>query len=162
VIDLNNFKTQIKTIFDAANTTTASTDLSSGLVRRIQRVVKYNPGKLPIQASLYPCVAIHTAAKTIENVTIARTQANGKRKAEIDFTIDGIVWNSAIDSDGDPADDDCESLMENIEEIMRANPTVAGIATWSFPTAVTYHQIRLDEESHMRIGRMNYRATVFY
>ena len=162
-LDLNDFKEQIQSIFQTANTTTAATDLSTGLGTRVQRIMKINPARIPIQASLYPCVTIYIESKSIEMATIAINQTNAKRRADIDFKIGGIVWNSTNnDPEVDPSDDDCESLMENIEQIMRSNPTIAGLATWSYPTNVTYHALRVDEETHLRAGLMNYRATVFY
>lgn len=162
-VDLNQLKESIQGIFETANTTTASRDLSSGLERRVQKVLKVNPARIPIQASFYPCVTIYIDSKSIQIQDIARTQLNAKRRADIDVKIVGAVWNSNnLLKDEDPADDDCESLMENIEEILRGDPTVSGQVTWSFPTNVTYHQLPIDEETHLRAGFLNFRGTVFY
>lgn len=162
-IDLNNLKEQVQSIFQVANTTTASRDLSNGLETRIQRVLKVNPARIPVQASWYPFVTCYIANKSISNVDFAKDQLTAKRKAVIDLKIVGAVWNSTIsDDEVDPADEDCEDLMENIEQIMRANPTLGGVATWSYPTDITYHNASLDEETHIRVGMMNLEATVFY
>lgn len=163
-LDLNNIKTQIKSILDTANTTTASpVDLSSGLSTRVQRVLKVNVERIPIQASLYPCVTVFFDTKSMETETIAINQNKGVRKATIDAKIVGLTWNPNFQSvDADPPDEDLEDLMENIEEIMRANSTVNSLCTWSTPTEVSYHSGSFDEETHLRAGIMNFRMTVFY
>lgn len=162
-IDLNNLKEQIQTIFEQANTTTASRDLSSGLETRVQRVLKINPARIPVQASWYPFVTIYIDNKAISPEGIAVNQANAKRKSVVDVKIIGAVWNSTIsDDEADPADDDCDDLMENIEEILRSNSTLNGVATWAFPTEVTYHNASFDEETHIRAGILNLEATIFY
>ena len=163
VIDLNNIKTQIKAILDASNTTTASTDLSSGMETRVQKVLKLHPARIPIQATWHPYVTVFLDQKDIDETTMQASQAAGKRKATIGVKIVGVVWNSTVtDAAADDASDDAESLMENIEQIMRGNPTLNGIATWSRPEGVTFHNMQIEEETHIRAGMMSYRVTVFY
>lgn len=162
-IDLNNFKEQIQSILDAANTLTAQQDLSSGLADRVQKVLKVNPARIPIQASFYPCVTCYIDRKVVQNDGIAKDQLTAKRRARVTLKIVGAVWNSTISADDeDPADEDCESLMENIEQILRANPTIAGVATWSFPTDVTYHNVAIEEDTHLRAGILSLEASIFY
>ena len=162
-VDINNLKEQIQSIFETANTTTASRDLSSGLETRVQRILKVNPARIPVQSSWHPYVTIYTDSKDIEPSDIAISQANAKRRADIDLKIVGVVWNSTVsDEELDPADEDCEDLMENIEEILRANPTIAGTVTWAFPSTVDYHGATLDEDTHLRAGVMTLKATIFY
>lgn len=162
-VDLNNLKEQIQTLLQNANTTTASRDLSSGLQDRVTHVLKVNPTRLPIQASFYPCVTVFVARKEVEQKTIAIDQMRGRRQAKVDVKIIGMVMNTIVtDSEVDEADEDCESLMENIEEILRANPTLNSAATWQLPTLVTYHNVGYDEEAHLRAGILNLQATIFY
>lgn len=162
-VDLNNVKEQIQSIFQAANTTTASRDLSNGLETRVQRVLKINPSRIPVQATWYPFVTCYIDAKDIELVDFAVNQSSARRKAQIDIKIVGAVWNSSIvDEEVDPADEDCEDLMENIEEILRANSTLGGVVTWAKPTGVTYHNVGLDEGTHIRAGILNLEANIFY
>lgn len=162
-INLNTIKTQIKSVLDTANTTTASVDLSSGLETRVQRVLTVNPGRIPVQSSWYPFVSIFIDSKNLEMKDIAINQINAKRRADINIKIVGAVWNSTVtDETKDPADDDCEKLMEQIEEIIRRNPTIDSNLLYSFPTDVTYHSANLDEESHLRIGILNLRGTIYY
>lgn len=162
-IDLNNLKTQLQTIFSAANTTTASRDLSNGLETRVQSILTVNPARIPVQSSWYPFVTIYIDSKEITQEGFVKDQVTAKRKSIIDVKVIGAVWNSTVvDNQVDPADDDCESLMENIEEILRSNPTIAGVATWSIPTNVTYHSAPIAEEASLRAGILNLQTTVFY
>jgi hypothetical protein len=161
--DLNNLKEQIQGIFQTANTTTATRDLSSGLESRVQRVLKVNPARIPIQASWYPYVTIYIDDKEISAQGMVKNQLTARRQGKIDIKIIGAVWNSTVtDEEIDPADEDCEDLMENIEEILRANPTLEGVVTWQFPNLVTYHSAPVDEDAHIRAGILNLEATVFY
>ena len=163
VIDLNGIKNQLRTIFNTANTTTASTDLSSGLESRVQQVLTVNPSRIPIQSTWYPYVTVYLDAKDIEEQTINKNQVNGKRRAELDIKIVGAVWNSTVsDETKDDASDDAESLMENIEEILRSNTDIGALVNWSFPTGVTYHNLKLEGRSSIRAGIMNYRAIKVY
>lgn len=162
-IDLNNLKEQVQTILQDANTTTASRDLSSGLTTRVQKVLKINPGRIPVQSSWYPFVTIFVDSKTVSLLDMAATKLTAKRRAEVDLKIIGAVWNSiSTDNEVDPADDDCEDLMENIEEILRRNDTLNSTVTWHATTDVKYHNANLDEEVHLRVGILNLRASVFY
>lgn len=162
-VDLNNLKEQIQSIFQTANTTTATRDLSNGLESRVQAVLKVNPSRIPIQANWYPFVTCYIESKEIELVTIAKDQLTAKRRCQVDVKIVGAVWNSSIsDAEVDPADEDCEDLMENIEEVLRANPTLGGVATWSYPTGVSYHNVGLDEGVHIRAGILNLKTDIFY
>lgn len=163
MIDLNNLKTQITSIFDAANTTTATQDLSEGMETRVQRVLRVNPERIPIQADWHPFVTVWIESKELNPEDFAVNQTTAKRRGEVAVKIAGCVWNSSIsDEEDDPADDDCEKLMENLEEVLRANPTLNGLALWSFPTRVTYHNRQIEEGVHIRAGILHLVATVFY
>src|ERR1041385_133405 len=153
MIDLNNLKEQIQTLLQNANTTTASIYLSNNLETKVQRVLKVNPARIPVQASWYPFVTCMIDSKKIEPSDFVKDQATAKRKASIRVKVIGSVWNSTVsDEELDPADEDCEKLMESVEAILRADPTIAGTSTWQFPSDVTYHNIQLDEETHIRAG----------
>lgn len=163
-VNLNNIKTQFKTIFDAANTTTASPlDLSTGLTNRVQQVLKVNPIKIPIQSSLFPYVTIYTTAKTIDADQIARDQITARRIAEIDLSIVGAVWEqNSISQTVDPGDEQIEKLMENVEELLRRNYKLNGAVEWTKPQKVSYHTYPISEETHMRVGLLEVVAKVTY
>lgn len=164
-LDLNTIKDNVQNILEAANTTTASVDLSSGLERRVQKVLKVNPGRIPVQPSWFPFVTVFIESKDMNFQDIAATQRQAKRRADINFSIIGAVWNSTVSNsslDEDPADDDCESLMESIEEIIRGNATLNGQALWTTPLNVKYYNSNYDEETHIRFAVMNIRASILY
>lgn len=162
-VNLNNIKEQIQGIFEAANTTTAANDLSSGLQTRVKKIAKLNPTRIPLQSSWYPFVTCYVSGKTMPQQDIALTQVSGKRRGEIEIKIVGAVWNSIYtNKDVDEADDDCESLMENIEEILRNNSTLVGTVTWSLPESVTYHSTNVDEGCNIRAGILTLKARIFY
>jgi hypothetical protein len=163
MLDLNNLKEQLQSIFEAANTTTATTYLSSGLETKVQRLLKVNPNRIPVQADWYPFVTVFIDSKDIELKDFAVNQVTAKREGDVSVKVVGAVWNSTIDdAEVDPADEDCEALMESVEQVLRQNPTIAGVATWSYPTKVTYHNMSLDEGVHVRFGILNLQATILY
>jgi hypothetical protein len=164
MLNLGTLKSNIQTILEAANTTTGSpVDLSAGLETRVQRVLTVNPSRIPIQASFYPYVTIFIDRKEVELKSISKTQTAGKRLAEIDVKVVGAVWNSTVtDEEADPADNDAEKLMESVEEILRANSDLGGAALWSFPTLITYHNLTLEEDAHIRAGILNLKTSVYY
>lgn len=166
-LDINNIKEQLQVILSNANTTTSTpVDLSANLVGdRIQTIAKYNPDKLPTQSTLYPLVTIWLDEKSIDSATIARNQRTGKRKAELDFKVTGLVFNPNISvEDEDPADEDINYLMENIELTLRAFPKLGGngVVT-SKPEGVTYYRDFLDtEQVHVRAGVLDLKVTAYY
>lgn len=164
--DLNNLTENIQTILETQNTTTASpVDLSANLTDRIKTISKYNPDKLPTQTTLYPLVTCWVDGKSVEHATIAKNQATGKRKAEIDVKIAGLIFNPNISTvDEDPADEDCTFLMENIELILRNYPTLGGggVIT-SIPDGVNYYRDYLDDQqTHVRAGVIDLKVTAYY
>lgn len=163
MIDLAGLKTTLKGILDDANTTTATADLSSGLTTRVQQVLKVNPARIPIQANYFPCVTCFIDSKEVEPKDIAVNQLMAKREATVSVKIVGSVYNSKQNNAKlDQADDECEKLMENIEQVLRGNPTLSGVATWQFPTRITYHNAQIDEGVHIRAGILNLETTIYY
>ena len=161
-VNLNSIKAAIKVIMDANNTTTASTPLSNGMSRTVQKNLTLNLERIPIQPSFFPCTTVFMDTKNIQLETIAKNQVAAKRSCELTLNIAGVTWNSTvIDNTKDQSDDDVEQLMENVEEIMRANQLITGLVDWSFPNRIQYHDGG-DEETHLRIGIMQLRCKVFY
>ena len=163
-IDLNNIKTQIKSILDTANTTTASTDLSNSLVGdRVKKVFKFDMENIPVQADYYPLVTTFIDGKNIEPSTIAVNQSIGKRTAEVDVKVVGATFHSDFRSNvEDQASEDRNQLMENIEEILRANSTLNNTVLWNFPSDVVYESGILDEDTIVKVGVLNLRCKVHY
>ena len=75
-VDLNGIKTELKSLFDTANTTTASPiDLSSNLSnsKRVNKVLTIHPEMILPQASLFPLVTCYIDSKTIKRLDIANS-----------------------------------------------------------------------------------------
>ena len=164
-VDLSDIKTQIKSILDTANTTTGSPiDLSNGLTNRVNKVLKINPDMFPVQASFFPCVTCYIDSKTsIEQDTIARTMTIAKRKSNIVIKINvGVYQNNCPDVTEDKSSQECEQLMENVEEILRANPTLTNTVKWSAPTEVQYYTSMINQETVVRAAEMDLKAVIFY
>jgi hypothetical protein len=162
LLDLNGIRNGLKTILDGVNTTTAG-GLSYGLSTKVAKVLTVNPERIPVQANYYPYVTIYTDAKVVDEKTISRDQLSGRRRAELDIKIVGVVQNFIVaDPTNDEASDEAEILMENIEEILRSYTKINGLVDWQYPTGVTYHNIRLEEETSVRAGLMNLRVVAHY
>ena len=156
-LDITEIKDKIKEILEESNWKGAVTDLSYNMTIRVQKVLTINPARLPVQSSFFPYVSVFFDDKSITLDRINIKQTDVRRTAELAVKITGVVWNNNItDPTRDEADDDCEALMENIENILRAEATLEGKVKWQFPTAVTYHTLAIPEEdAHLRVGIMN-------
>ena len=166
-IPLSTIKTATQSILDTANTTTGSPiDLSDSMTSRVQKVLQINLERIPIQPSFFPCVSIFYEAKQITLQDMAGSMLTGRRKAEVDMKIVGVVWIDNMNTSNfqykDLADNECEQLMENIEQVLRADPTLGGNALWSKTTDVNYQSYPVAEDAHMRVGTMTHKITVLY
>ena len=165
-VDLSGIKTAIKTLLDSANTTTGSPiDLSSGLSnsKRVQQVLKVNPEMIIPQASFFPLVTCYVESKNIKSLDIASTQIVAKRRATATINIVGSVWNSNFTSvSEDPADEDINYLMENIELILRSDYNLSGKVNWQLANVCEYYTTIMDEQNHLRSGILKLNCEVFY
>lgn len=163
-VALNTIKSNLKSLFDSSNTTTASPiDLSSNLTKRVQKVLSVHPEFIPIQASHYPCVTCYISEKATPQDDIAKDQLSTKRKAEISIDVVGAVFNQNIlDITKDPADEDINYLMENIELVLRSDPTLSGVVLYQRPTTCQYYSTIIGSTSHLRVGILKLEATLFY
>jgi hypothetical protein len=163
-IDLNGIKSAIKNVLDTANDTGAAYDLSAGMSKRVQRVLKVNPLNVPMQASFYPFVTVFVQRKTINLDTMAGDQLKGRRTAEISFSVVGSVWEQTVPNvDEVKADNQIEMLMENIEEVIRRDYKLNNTVLWSRPSSIEYHSYPMrDDSAHLRIGELNLLCKVQY
>jgi len=160
-VDINNIKTQIKSILDTANTTTGAYDRSTGLKTRVRKVFKVNPLKIPILASYYPFVTVFMDTKDIEQTNINTTFKIAKFGADLNLSIVAGVWEpQLVDFTEDEADEQIEVLMENIEEVLRRSHTLNGAVKWARLERVQYHALSIDEETHVRYGEGSLLARV--
>lgn len=167
-VPIATIKEQIRYVLAVNNTSTGAPtqDLSENLSRRVQSVMKINPELIPFyNDNVIPAVTVFTDSKSpIEQTGIMKSGLSGKRKAELNFNIVGMVYapNWIGDKTNDVADDEIEYLMENVERVLRAYDELNGNVSWQFPTAVTYHSANFDEESHFRVGVMDLKVTLHY
>lgn len=164
--DLNGIKSQIASILSNANTTTASPiDLSSNLSnsKRVQQVLKVNPERINIQSSSFPLVTCYVDSKTIRRDDIATNQLSTKRRATVQINVVGTVWNDNYSAHSeDPADEDINYLMENIELILRSDHTLGNKVNWQKPTEISYYTTTLQEANHLRSGVLKLDCEIYY
>lgn len=162
-IDLNAIKARIRTTLLAENTTTAALDLSDGMTDRVKRILRVNLARIPLQPSFYPAVTIYYDNKSTGAKDIAINQLRGRREADINIKLAGVVFlNSVTDDLEDDADNECENLMENIEQVMRTDPTLGGNVKRTSVSLINYHNVNLSEDTMMRIGILDFQATTLY
>lgn len=162
--DLVGIKEQMRVLFETNNTTTSTVlDLSSNLTRRVQKVFKVHPEMIPIQASLFPYVTCYIDNKQMGTNDIASSQLNAKRRSTITVNVVGMVFNANFSRiDEDPADEDINYLMENVEYILRSDSTLNSKVKWQIPSNTQYYSARLDNQTHLRAGVLQLQAQVFY
>lgn len=162
--DLVGVKDQIKVVLDGANTTTGSPiDLSQSLTTRVKRVMNVHPEMIRPQASFFPFVTCYIDNKNFENEDIAKNQLLSNRTAEVEVHVVGGVFNQNIVSvDDDPAENDIQYLMENVEQVLRSSPNLNGACLWQVPNGTDYFTSKLGEQTHVRIGVLKLRVVVTY
>lgn len=166
-ISIDTIKTNIKSILDAANTTTGSPiDLSAGLNTRVARVLKIHPGMIPIQPSHFPYVTMYVSKIDIEQVTMGQrgSQASALRKGLVTLDIVGCCYEPFFtDINEDQGEENVERLMQNIEEVLRSNHTLNLTSTaWVRPVSHEFADTRYSEEAHLRAGIFTIEFKVHY
>lgn len=165
-VDLNGVKEAIQNALLSANTTTASPiDLSANLSnnKRVQQILKVHPNMIAPQASFFPMVTCFIPAKSVKTEGIGGGQLLNQRRATLEVSVMGSIWNSNFVSiDEDPADEDICYLMENIELALRADATLNAKVNWQRPSSCKYYTDRLDEQTHLRSGILTLECEVFY
>lgn len=163
-VDLKGMKDAVKSILEAANTTTASPiDLSSDLEDRVQQVMTVHPERIRPQSSIFPLVTCFVESKPIKSNDIASNQLLSKRRATVNLVVVGAVWNNVFtDFDEDPADEDINYLMENVELILRSNHTLNSACRWQVASDVKYYTSFIGEQTCLRSGMLRLDCEVFY
>lgn len=169
-INYDTIKTNIKAILDAANTTTGSPiDLSLNMNTRVARIMKIDPKRIPVQPSLFPYVTMFLQNKQIKQITMGNrgSQASSLREGILSLVVVGCCFEPFFtDINEDQGSENVEHLMENIEEILRSNPTLNYTSTaWILTESgmnIQYDDIRYDEETHLRAGILTLDFKVHY
>lgn len=164
VVDLNGILTGLKSVFDTANTAGASpVDLSNSMSQRVKKVLTLHPDLIRPQASDWPFVSCYVTSKNVTGEDIAKDQLSAKRRAQISIEIVGGVFNqNYTDNTKDPASDDCNYLMENIELILRSDYNVGTKVKWQRPDSITYFSSPFDARNHIRAGILRLTGEVIY
>jgi hypothetical protein len=101
--------------------------------------------------------------KSFGDDQIAGNQLSAKRESEIKIKIVGAVFNQNLtDVTKDPADNDINYLMENIELVLRSSPTLNNKVKWQKPEgSVEYFSIGT-QQNNIRCGVLTLAAKVYY
>lgn len=166
VVNLTGIKEAIRAHLETCNATTTAQPvyLSNGMTKPIAKVYKVHPDYITIQNSHLNCVTCYITGKTIVRDDIAGSQLNSKRRATIDIDVIGMVFNQNIALvTEDPADEDINKLMENIELAMRAATAtnITGLINFQVPSGITYYT-QMNAQTHLRAGILSLKATVHY
>lgn len=165
-ININTIKTNIKSILDAANTTTGTPIyLSNGLNTKVQKVLKIHPGRIPIQPSFYPYITMNIPRIDITLQTMGNrgSQATALRQGNMNLDIIGCCYEPLFtDLTEDQGQENVELLMQNIEEILRSNPTLDFTSSsWIIPISHEFVDA-LSEEAQLRAGIFSIQFKVHY
>lgn len=160
VIDYRAKIDAISNLLTAANTTTASYDLSTGLTKRVQKIIKGDPAQIPNQLNLYPCIFIQLETKTESLQSIGHSNYNLKRKADISWGIFAYVYHG---SGSDDSDKEVQKLSENIEEIFRRNIKIATLSDmqWGVVNTTDFGAV-LGDGIYLSAAKVNYTTTHLY
>lgn len=164
-VPMNEIKEQIRYVLAINNTSSGAPvqDLSENLARKVKQVLKVNPEKIRPSDNELPCVTVFIESKETEPRDIAKNGSTGKRRANLNLNVVGLVYEPfTTNYQEDPADEDLENLMENVEKILRGYDQLGNNVRWQHPTSVTYHNLGYDEQNHYRGAIMELRATVYY
>lgn len=118
---------------------------------------------IPPQISFYPFVTCYVTGKTMEQQDKAKDQLNAKKKAIVTVEVAGGILNkNFVTTTEDPADEDINYLMENIELTLRSNSSLNSKVTWQITNGVSYYFAPFDEQTHLRAGILTLEGTVYY
>jgi len=164
-LDIDGIKDAMVTLFSSNNNVSGSpVDLSADLSRRVVGIYKINPERLGVQLSQLPAVTVWTDGKEEFQQNMGVSQINARRHSHLMLNIAGILWNDDYDYNEDTAETDIIALMENVESILRGDPTLGGTVLTSMIERVSYFTIANDrtEQANYRVGLMRYRCRVEY
>lgn len=131
----------LKSMFVAANTTTASVDLSASLTSRIpdDSIFVDDIETKGLQATEFPAIFIRAMGKEEDFATLGATgAANNYKQADITYQIVGLYRKDGAWSSNATLGGEVYRLASNIEGVLRNNVTLSGSALWSQPTSTNF------------------------
>lgn len=140
-LDYKDKISALKAIFVAANTTTATVDLSSSLTSRILDASIFSDDieTKSIKAHEFPCVFIRVTDKEEDFATLGATgNSNNYKQADITYQIVGMYRKDGAWSDNATLFDEVYKLASNIESVLRNDITLGGSALWAQPESTSF------------------------
>lgn len=131
----------IKGILAAANTTTASVDLSGSMTSRIPDagIFAGDIETKSIKAYEYPCIFVRAEEKSEEFVTMGVTGSTGNYKqAEVTYNIVGLYRKEGMYSPNETLMEDVYNMARNVEAVLRENVTLNGTCLWCNPETTDF------------------------
>lgn len=160
-----DYKTKLDAIqsqLKAANTTTAAWPLSKNMKDKVLLVTQSNPNYLIGQASKFPAISLILDNDEKEFAEIGRTSTGTKKYSTLNVKVIGMLWDDKFASEEyESCDREIHYLLENIEQVLRADQTLGNACLFSYPTSVKFYDI-LDEQSHFRAGVMDFKVKSLY
>lgn len=141
MIEYKDHLATIKGILVAANTSTASPDLSGSMTTRIPDagIFAGDIETKSIKAYEYPCVFVRAEDKNEEFVTMGVTGGTGNYKqAEVTYDIVALYRKEGMYSPNETLLEDVYNLARNIEAVIRGNVTLNGTCLWCNPESTNF------------------------
>jgi len=140
-LDYNANLKAIQDIFIAANTTTATVDLSGGLSTRIDnlniRVADIDT--VSLRAQDFPLLFIRVSDKEESFETLGRTGLSRNTKsAVVRYDLVGMARKDGAHTTNDDLSTEVNQFAQNIEGVMRENDTLSGTALWANTPSTTF------------------------
>lgn len=139
----------IVSILAAANTTTATNDLSAGLQTRVQAVIPGGPNFIP---DLYPLVVVHAASKSVEHALIGNS---GRR--DVTLQVNVLGYTNLMIPGTSTGSDEVYRLTDNIETVLENAVDLSGTVSFSQVEDVQWSTADGDT-TYAQVGSVNLRA----
>lgn len=140
-LDYKDQLANLKAIFVAANTTTASVDLSASMTSRIPDagIFAGDIETKSIKAYEYPCLFMRIDDKTEELVTMGVTGGtNNYKQAEVNYNIVGLYRKDGAYTTNEELMEEVYTMARNAEAVLRSNITLDGTCLWCNPETTDF------------------------
>lgn len=131
--------TAIKTVLDAANTTTASPDLSGSLTTRVKNVYLNDPEIVDMRGDIYPAIFIRVNKKDENFEGLGATGPNGAlKRADVSYDVIGFYRKDGVNSTHASALSELDKLAQNMEAVFERDFTLSGTALYCQPVTTEF------------------------
>lgn len=122
--DLKSIRNAIVSILSAANTTTATNDLSGSLQTRVQSIIAGHP-KRPVGLDEYPVVFVSLAGKSEQSPFIGDSAA---RDLQVNWNVHCLT---CLSDSATSAENESITLADNVEKVLRTYIDLSGTVDYS-------------------------------